>query len=967
MTGKKIGLFAAVLLCVLCVYLNKDLLFVSPVEDISFENIVYVTQDDQKNMYVLDASGERLSKVDENNVLLWQISASDDKFQEAESVVVNGKGEVFVQGQVKQQGSFKISTERIVSYDTDGKFLGIVAEHDYEEPVLSSRIAGMFPTEDGLVYAFKKDNSFSVYDQNGNLLKECELEHAGYLPSIAWSRQTGEVYYATFGGLVCRYIDGSADEVLYDASAAQELSVPKEISLDEEGNLYVADIGFRDVLKIDASGEVERIYEDVDFYEKEITYYLNADHGLITCTEYSVKQYQDGEYQYLTSCSMSAQQKVLCVLVWIAVLLLGFACLAAAWIGVRYLLYQASKFTKMAAAMILGVSGMAVMFAGILIPQFQELTLEAIVTRAKMASEIMIENLPYEEFSRLDSAADFMSEDYLAVKEAAMKVFAAKNGSVQDLYCAFYRVQDGMIVGTYCLQEDTGAIYPYYWSYEDSDEKHIIDTREGNVYSDIQTSEGSYLLILDPIIDDKDEVIGLLEVGTDLNSFREANTEIISNLLINILAITVVIILIVMELIIFGHAKSRYDAQVALAGNKYMVQVPADILRIIVFAIFFLTNMATAFLPVYAMRLAENGGITAIPAEVMAALPISAEVVVGAAFSVFGNYVLKKLGMKRSVGISAILFTVGFALRIVPDIWLLTLGNAIIGAGWGLLLLIVNTMIAMMPEAEKDEGFAAYNAAALNGVNCGVVFGGFLVNWFSYSVILGLATVSSVVVYILVKKYLVQSGVEEAEAAAGEEETPKLSTIRFLLNGRVFTYFVMIVIPIIACGYFMTYMFPILASEYGLQEAHVGYSYLLNGLCVMCFSNLLTNFFSQKNRKRMALVLSAVIYVIAFMIVAWYQSIPALMVVIVLLGLADSFGLPVQTGYYTDLEEVKQYGYDRAIGIYSLFENGSQAAGSFVFSYVLLIGVREGMSLLAGLILVMALLFLASSFIRPRK
>lgn len=965
MDWKRAGAIIIGLLCALCIYLNQDLLFVSPAEEVYFENIVYVTQDEQRNIYMIDSSGELLRKVDAAGILQWEIAGSEKTFREAERVVVNDNGEIFVQGLMKEDGNFRICTERIVKYNAEGAFLGILAEYNYEEPVMSPRMVGLFPTEEGAVYAYKQDNAIEFYDQNLNLVRSCELENAGYLPSAAFSSRTGEVYYSTYSGLVCRYVDGKSDVVLYDAADSEELSIPKEISLDSEENLYVADIGLRDVWKIDASGVPERIHEDMDFFEKEITYYLNADHGLITCTEYSVKHYQDGAYEYMTACSRSMLQKAVCVLVWVSAAVLGVILAAILALLGRYIIYKSSKFTKMAVGMVAGVSAVAVMFAGIMIPQFQELILDAIVTRAQMASEIMIENLPYEEFGRLDSAADFMSEDYLAVKEAATSIFATKDGDVKDLYCAFYRVQDGMIVGTYCLQEDTGAIYPYYWIYEGSDEQHIIETRQGNVYSDIQTSEGSYLLVLNPIIDDKDEVIGLLEVGADLNSIQQANQQIIRDLLINILAITIVIILIAIEVMIFCNAKAEYDGKVAGVQEKAAVPIPADILRIIVFSIFFLTNMATAFLPIYAMRLAGTSGISSVPAEVMAALPISAEVVVGALFSVFGNSMLKKLGMRRSVAISSVLFTAGFALRIVPNIWSLTVGNAVIGAGWGLLLLIINTMIAMKPEAEKDEGFAAYNAAALNGVNCGVVFGGFLINWFSYQIILVLATVSSILVYIVVKKYLVQGNVQEETEQA--EEASQLSTFQFLLKGKVLTYFVMVVIPVITCGYFMTYMFPILASEYGLQETHIGYSYLLNGLCVMCFGSVLTNFFSRKNRKRIALVLAAMLYVVAFGIVAWYQSIPALLVVIVLLGLADSFGLPLQTGYYTDLEEVKQYGYDRAIGIYSLFENGSQAAGSFVFSYVLLIGVREGMCLVAGTIFVTAILFLIISSFKTKK
>ena len=135
----------------------------------------------------------------------------------------------------------------------------------------------------------------------------------------------------------------------------------------------------------------------------------------------------------------------------------------------------------------------------------------------------------------------------------------------------------------------------------------------------------------------------------------------------------------------------------------------------------------------------------------------------------------------------------------------------------------------------------------------------------------------------------------------------------------------------------------------------------------MCFSNVLTNLFSKRVKKTTALVLASCLYAVAFFVVAWYQSIPALLIALVLLGLSDGFGLPLQTSYYTDLDEVRDFGYDRAIGIYSLFENGAQTAGSFIFSYVLLIGVKEGLLLVIALLLILAFVFFLSSFVKPRK
>ncbi len=610
---------------------------------------------------------------------------------------------------------------------------------------------GSIPNTAQILNALKEDDVLRFYNQNQELIRSYEADLARYTVSAAMDPENGTIYYSTYAGQVYRILEDGEQAVLYDSEDSEELSVPHEISLGPDQNLYVADIGLRDVLRIRPDGVVERFEEDLDLYDKEIAYNLNADYGLIVCTDYSVKEYQDGSYTYITLCKMSETQSILCILMWAAVVILAVGAAVAVFLLIRYVVVSGSKFHKIAAGMIVGAVGMAALFAGILIPRYQELILDAIITRAQMASEIMVENLPYDAFSRIDSASDFMDEDYQAVRNAAHDVFMARDATVEDLYCAFYKIQDGMIIATYCLLEDTGAIHPQDWPYEGSDEQEIIESRQGKVYLDYQTSEGSFLFVLNPVIDDTGEVIGLLEVGTDLKSFQSENQAMILDLFINIVAVTIVVILIALELIIFVQAKGDYDKERAILDRRESgIPIPANILRIIVFVIFFLTNVAT---------------------------------------------------------------------------------------------------------------------------------------------------------------------------------------------------------------------------EYGMPETYTGYSYLLNGLCIMALSNVLTNLFSKKGRKRGALVLAALIYGGAFVLVAIYQNLPALLAAIILLGLSDSFGLPLQTGHYTDLPEVKAFGYERAIGVYSLFENGAQAAGSFIFSYVLVIGVREGLFLVTGILLVLAFLFflLDSALARKQK
>ena len=77
-----------------------------------------------------------------------------------------------------------------------------------------------------------------------------------------------------------------------------------------------------------------------------------------------------------------------------------------------------------------------------------------------------------------------------------------------------------------------------------------------------------------------------------------------------------------------------------------------------------------------------------------------------------------------------------------------------------------------------------------------------------------------------------------------------------------------------------------------------------------------------------------------------------------ILGVSDSFGLPLQSGFYADLPATKKYGYDKSMGIYNLVINVAQTIGPFVFSYVLIAGMRKGLSIVITSLVVLAALFL---------
>ena len=165
----------------------------------------------------------------------------------------------------------------------------------------------------------------------------------------------------------------------------------------------------------------------------------------------------------------------------------------------------------------------------------------------------------------------------------------------------------------------------------------------------------------------------------------------------------------------------------------------------------------------------------------------------------------------------------------------------------------------------------------------------------------------------------------------------------------------------IASGYFLIYLFPIVGFDLGISESNIGYAFLLNSLVVILFSSPLTRAASSKLGKPVSLTLWTLIYAGSFVLVAFYPNIPALLLALVLMGFADSFGQSLSSSYYTELPEVVQYGYGRAIGISNVADNVFQTLGPFVFSYALHVGLSRGLLQIAAGLAALSLIFLLSS------
>ncbi|WP_288702423.1 MFS transporter [uncultured Clostridium sp.] len=972
----KIGVLLLLILLA-AVFWKRNLLEINPFHPITADGLYRVLNaGDDGSLLITDRSGRRFYRVNQERQAEYILTGkrNQDGFFDAKQMYEASDGSLYVLD-LMRDGSRKMEQERILQYDSQGKLVRTVAKIQYgKEDRIYKNVINRITELDGTVVWFQfTDDGFSLMGEEGELRHFLYPEAAQYLVDFEVNPQTGFCTYLNKNGEIYEeQADGSFVK-LYGVDG-NTLEIPWYMDYSADGQLYFADIGRRGIYRLTETGKAVLVLNGTgseapqelskeEIRENPIYYNLDVGTFLTTTDGYGViAANPGGEEEYLTEIPLTGSLKAAVLAVWVGAALGALALTALSGYGIYRICKSKDRFVHIVAGMLAGTLVLTTLFTMIVLKDWTARMTEEITDRTMSVSGLAAQLIPGDKMEKIHSIQDYEGEDYQDIRSVARSIFTSGNMQIDDLYCVIYRIQDGMITSMYSVEDYVGAIYPYDWAYEDSDEQHILETHEQMTYMGLSSNEGSFIFTNSPILNSSGEAVGIMEVGTDLYNFQQANRKVILEVMTSAVVLAVTMILIVSEILIFGRGQEKRKRALALGGDK--TQIPAAMLRILVFLIFFVTNIPKAFLPIYIMKQAETESVLGLSPALLVSIALSAEVLFGALTSFGGSVVLRWLGRRKTAVFGSILFGVGLTMRaLIPTIASFIIGNAVMGAGWGFLLLIVQVIIAEKNPEEKTEGFTGYTAASLSGVNCGVVFGAFLINWLNYQSVLMIIGVLSFTALLFSLLYIYDERKTDAEMTVAEGGEKKqalgsgMSTARFLLSPHVILYFIGIVIPVVAGGYFLAYLYPLLGENLGISETNIGYSYLLNGVCIICLGGFLTKQLTRRLGQKGSLALAAALYAGAFLIYAVWPGISTLMVLLVLLGASDSYGLPAQSTYYTDMKEVQAYGYDKAMGVYSLFENMSQVFGSFIFGIIYVNGVTVGLTIAGGVIFAAAVLF----------
>lgn len=982
---KRIGLITGVLflgLLGIIIFFQGQLTLTPWEKHIGLETPSNIVTDADGNYLVIDKGSSRVSCISRDGNWLFSIESGRNEnktFQNALGVNRAVDGKLYIRDVVWKSNGMDVKSERILRYSASGAFEQIVYNVDYtkmDEGVYKPCVYGPFFQEDTTYVILVEENAILFKNiSDDTLIRQVDYKNAGKLISDFEVDANGNLYFVDKRGLILCESETGELKTLYQGygKIGAECSLPWDLSVNQNGDCVFTDLGKRTVERLEKDGSISNCIsrgevldtQTEQFGDNPILYQVNLGEDGQIAVPYneSVFVVQDGTV-LLNSDQIPIDEGTVVkhwalFVVFILAVLLGVTALVCLTVSLISLI-QISTGSKIACIVLFSMVAAGTIVATVSFQTTNKQYIDMAFNRMLIAAQDVTEVVDVDALEQIDSPDDYFNDDYLRLKDSLESVVNKKYAWNRDIYCNIYRYQDSVLYAPIYLDQSVGAFYPL----PAYDEIEVIETGEIKQFYMSQTSSGMWMYVYVPLYNDAEEIVGLVDVGMDMNSYVKQTQSMYIHIAFSVLAACVIMQMLILQGISYYefHLKRK---KLRLENGGVLEREPIGFLQPIVFTVFFAFNLPTAFLPNYCNHFYIP--MMGLPKEFMIALPISLNLFMTAISSLASSFFIERIG-PRKVGIFGSILTAISYLGVAASnhyFWF-TLTMAFTGIGLGTVLNSVNSYIAMQrDENEKASGFTIYNTAFFAGINCGTVIGAFLASSMGYRMVFVLVAVCMLLPMLLIWKYMFNTHL--CRTSVHEEEHSAVSLPRFVFNPKILLFLVFAYVPYMLAGHFLYYFLPIFGITLGLSETTIGQLFLVNGIGVLLLTWISNELFIKRLKLRLSVMSALLIFAVAFFLFSYMRSISGVVITILLLSVANSFGASAMSLYFSEQNITRRYGSGKAMGIFSLFENIGDTAGPFVFSFVLAGSLFRGFQMLAFSYGIAAILFILSSFARRQR
>ena len=334
-------------------------------------------------------------------------------------------------------------------------------------------------------------------------------------------------------------------------------------------------------------------------------------------------------------------------------------------------------------------------------------------------------------------------------------------------------------------------------------------------------------------------------------------------------------------------------------------------MRMIFLLGFFGLSIGDAFNVLYAQDLARQ---IASPERLnfFVSLPItlmSAMMVVGV---ISANLMVQRdQDIVNFIRIATIVTAVGMLIRgLAFHYVLLILGFMVDGFGYGCYYIAIRYYAYLFSDDKKRlEAMAVIGGGSFAGQCLGTVLGGILAGQLPYRIVYLMALVPLMMPLVFLRKVKI-----DVPLVVGK----LTDSLRVLKNRKAMRFLLFLVLPVFTCTVFVSYTVPLDANAFGYSPTMIS-AMLLGCYLIAAYAGpFMTRFVTA----RLSTLAAGILYCVGVaMLIAFYslgRTFALLLVVVLLLGLMDSFGPSVLMDAYTKTGKGERYSDNDALVVYIL-------------------------------------------------
>ncbi len=930
------------------------------------------------DQYYIDQGNFRIVAINKEGKCKWTYVNTDASYKE---IVQAPDGRIFVTN-YHYINEAAISSISIDEFSSSGEFLGSIYSVSYPVKYLfdrTSQIMDLQFFDDTLGFVTRTDDKLILYCINLNENNKLQLR-----ASVSWdNKKEHAIKYCYDYDKEMFYVItalGNIYEIAINENDAKRLPYPKQDGFNIPyamtlvgDHLAISDIGSRTIKLYDGESfsTIATMKNGDDFFTYPTLYYsiASASQNEVTLTSgydvYLLNVHTAILTPINTEIAFSTGEHMRIIFTWACglVLLVVGAGLIIAFAIYYYKKSDVTDFTYNFMMIIIVVAISALIVANYTTITYNAYQDSAIDNISSIGS-LIAKNISAEDVKNIDSLEDYNSQSYKNIVDflndnsntSDNTVFnVGESGLTQkdkgwneNIYFGINKFFDGRLYFILAMPEEAGAIYPLEVA-----EKEAIDLlleKNTLVYPDYVGYFGSYCLVQVPIISDADEVVGTVEVGFNKNNFIKEIRAKQQQIIITITVVLVLCLLLLKETIFFVKF---FFSKRSLAQDQLIdassVRTPMFLGR---------TAYAISIVcgPLFAMQLYNETFV--FSKEIAVAIAYSSTLLFVGIFAVVSGNLAKKVPLNRLIAISTIIAIMGeLTAASSSELIQFIIGRCLFGAGAGMILNVLDTMVAMQPDEQQvTRGFTMSSAGGQAGSIFGVGIGATVMMNLGYP---GVYVVSAIILCVLfVISLLLYNRHNIPDATDLVEENAGMSFVDFVRNKRVIAYVFFLAVPYFLCLGFVEYYLPLAGKDYGLNEQEISYIVIIFGLIAIAFGPLLTKKLMSLFDSYIVLIISTVIVSAAIIYYALNQSVLGLVLSSIAFAFADSFFESVQNIYFTQLPESIRYGQGSTLAFSNIVIGVAGMGQSYLFAFAMIFGIKPAFLIIGACFLVLTVIFL---------